>query len=140
MGNVIIFYDSKYGNTKVVAEKIAEGLRIEGAKVDLHNLKELRIDSAICAEGILIGAPNHMGRPSGVMKKFIEYLATADLRATHIAVFGTYSGRVRSVDRAVKKLEKIIQTKMPNLKMISSSLSVKVNGVSGPVLEEELPK
>jgi len=49
----------------------------------------------------------------------------------NVAVFGTYAGRVRSPDRAVKKLEKMLKQRVPNLKLISPSLSVKVNGVTG---------
>ena len=35
MVSVFVFYDSKYGNTKLVAEKIAEGLKSEGVTVEL---------------------------------------------------------------------------------------------------------
>ena len=58
----------------------------------------------------------------------------------HVAVFGTYAGRIRTVDRAVKKLEKLVQKKLPNVNLISPSLSVRVNGVTGPIVEGELPK
>ncbi len=140
MARVFIFYDSKYGNTKIVTQKITEGLQSEGVTADLGYIKDVRLDEAVCSDMIMLGAPNHMGRPSRAMKHFIDYLATADLKATKIAVFGTYAGRVRPVDRAVKKLEGIVQTKLPSLKLISPGLSVRVNGVKGPVMDEELPK
>ncbi len=57
-----------------------------------------------------------------------------------MAVFGTYSGKERQQDRAEKKLEKLVDEKLPSLKMIVPGLSVRVNGVSGPVVEGELPK
>ena len=57
-----------------------------------------------------------------------------------MAIFGTYSGRLRSTDRAVKKLEKIVEKTMPKLKLLSSSLSIRVKGVKGPVAEGELTK
>ena len=81
-----------------------------------------------------------MGRPSRTMKKFIDLLAELDLKAKNVAVFGTYSGRKRPVDRAVKKLEIIVGKKLPNLKIFSPSLSVRVKGVTGPVVEGELTK
>jgi hypothetical protein len=74
------------------------------------------------------------------MKRFIEYLAAADLKATQFAVFGTYAGRARPVDRAVRKLEDLVRSKLPALKPVVPALSVRVNGVSGPVMEGELPK
>jgi flavodoxin len=74
------------------------------------------------------------------MKKFVDRLAELDLKAKNVAVFGTYSGRVRLVDRAVKKLEKMVKEKLPNLNLISPGLSIRVNGVTGPLVEGELPK
>jgi menaquinone-dependent protoporphyrinogen IX oxidase len=72
MVSVFVFYDSKYGNTKLVAEKIAEGLKSEGLTVDLGYVREARLDSAVCSDAIVLGAPNHMGRPSRTMKQFIS--------------------------------------------------------------------
>jgi flavorubredoxin len=137
---VIIFYDSKYGNTRLVAEKIAEGLKSEGATVELSYVKEPMINGAVNVDALVLGAPNHMGRPSRTMKKFIDTLAGVDLKTGKVAVFGTYSGRERSQDRAERKLEKLVAEKLPRLKMVVPGLSVRVNGVSGPVVEEELPK
>jgi flavorubredoxin len=74
------------------------------------------------------------------MKKFVDALSGQNLKAKQVAVFGTYSGKVRPVDRAVRKLEKIVQEKLPNLSLIAPTLSIKVSGVSGPVVEGELPK
>jgi flavodoxin len=71
------------------------------------------------------------------MKKFIEKLSELDLKAKNAAVFGTYSGRSRNPDRAVKKLEKIVEKSLPNLKLLSPSLSVKVKGVTGPLTQGE---
>ncbi len=140
MVRVFILYDSKYGNTKLVAEKIAEGLKSAGVMVDAGHVREVGLDGAVCSDLIAIGAPNHMGRPSRTMKRFIDYLATADLKATKVAVFGTYAGRARPIDRAVKKLESMVQAKLPNLKLVLPGLSVRVNGMKGPVMEEELPR
>jgi flavorubredoxin len=71
---------------------------------------------------------DHLGR----LKKFVDTLSELNLRAKHVAVCGTYVGRIR----VVKKLEK----KLPNINLISPSLSVRVNGVTGPIVEGELPK
>jgi flavodoxin len=138
---VLIIYDSKYGNTKIVAENILEGLRqTEGIEADIGCTKEIDFQRTVCHDALIIGAPNHMGRPSRAMKKFIDRLAEQDLKAKNAAIFGTYSGRQRSVDRSVKKLEIIVGNKLPNLKLLSPSLSVKVKGVTGPVAEGELTK
>jgi len=138
---VFVIYDSKYGNTKTVAENILEGLKqVEGIEAVVGYAKEVDFQSLVCYHALIVGAPNHMGRPSRTMKKFIDRLAELDLKAKNVAVFGTYSGRKRPVDRAVKKLEITLGKKLPNLKLLSPSLSVKVKGVTGPVVEGELTK
>ena len=139
MVKVSVFYDSKYGNTRLAAEKIVEGLQSSGVEADLANVKDVK-PGAVYSEVIVMGAPNHMAAPSRTMKRFVEYLATADLKATRYAVFGTYAGRARPVDRAVKKLEALARAKMPALKPVLSALSVRVNGVSGPVMDGELDR
>ena len=138
---VFIIYDSKYGNTKTVAENILEGLKqVEGIEAAVGYAKEVDFQSLVCYNALIVGAPNHMGSPSQTMKKFIDRLAELDLKASNVAVFGTYSGRKRPVDRAVKKLESIVGKKLPNLKLFSPSLSIRVKGVTGPVAEGELAK
>jgi flavorubredoxin len=138
---VFVIYDSKYGNTKTVAENILEGLKqVEGIEAAFGYAKEVDFQSLICYNALIIGAPNHMGRPSRTMKKVIDRLSELDLKTKNVAVFGTYSGRKKPVDRAVKKMEVIVGKKLPNLKLFSPSLSVRVKGVTGPVAEGELAK
>ncbi len=137
---VSVFYDSKYGNTQLAAEKIVEGLQSRGLEVDLANIKDVGPGGAVCADVVVLGAPNHMASPSRAMKRFVEGLAAADLKATQFAVFGTYAGRARPVDRAVKKLDAMVQSEMPKLKRVLPALSVRVNGVRGPVMDGELSR
>lgn len=138
---VFVAYDSQYGNTKLVAEKIAEGIReAEGMEVALGYVKEVDPSTLAGYDALLLGAPNHMGRPSRTMKKFVDQLTKVDLKAASVAVFGTYAGRARAVDRAVDKMEKTVAKKLPRLKLVLRGLSVKVTGVTGPVVEGELPK
>jgi flavorubredoxin len=141
MVKVLVVYDSKYGNTKRAGESILEGIQeSEGFETSIGYVNEIDIGKSVNFDAIVLGAPNHMGRPSRTMKKFVEKLTRLNLTAKYVAVFGTYSGRMRTADRAMKKLEKMVQTKLPNLNLISPSQSVRVNGVSGPLVEGELPK
>jgi len=140
MVKVFVFYDSKYGNTKLASEKIAEGFRAEGIAVDLGYVKEIRPEVAATYDAIVLGAPNHLARPSQAMKSFIDQLAKVNLKARFVAVFGTYAGKERLHDRAERKLEVLAKTKLPKLKLLSPGLCVHVRGVSGPVVHGELPK
>jgi flavorubredoxin len=138
---VLVVYDTKYDNTKLAAESILEGIReAEGIETAIGYVKEIDPGKVADCDAIVLGAPNHMGRPSRTMKKFVDRLAELDLKAKDVAVFGTYAGRIRTVDRAVKKLEKMVEKKLPNLNLISPGLSVRVIGIPGPLAEGELPK
>lgn len=140
MVKVFVVYDTKYGNTKLAAESILEGMKAEGVETAIGYVKEVDTGKIADYDAIVLGAPNHMGRPSRTMKKFVDRLAELDLKAKDAAVFGTYTGRIRMVDRAVKKLEKMVEKKLPNLNLISQGLSTRVNGIPGPLVEGELPK
>ena len=141
MAKIIVVYDTKYGNTKLAGETILEGIReVEGVEASISYVKGIDPGKVADYDVIVLGAPNHMGRPSQTMKKFVSRLAGGDLKAKNMAVFGTYAGKVRAPDRAVKKLEKMVEKNLPDLKLISPSLSIRVNGIPGPIVEGELPK
>ena len=55
-----------------------------------------------------------------------------------IAVFDTYMGG--DFEKVVKKMEKKIGDKLPSLQLLTSGLSIRVKGIKGPIMENELPK
>jgi len=134
-----IVYDTKYGNTKLVAEKIMDGIReVEGIETAISDVKEVELDKVADSDAILIGAPNHFGGPARTISKFIDKLGKLELIAKWVAVFDTYLGE--DFEKAVKKMEKRIGEKVPELKLITSGLSIRVGGMKGPIEDEELPK
>jgi len=136
---VFVVYDTKYGNTRIVAEKIVEGLKeVGGLEVAIGDVEEVAPEKVADYDVILIGAPNHMGGPARTIKKFIDKLEKIDLKAEWFAVFDTYLGG--DFEKAVKKMEKRIGEKIPKLKRIAPGLSIKVQGMKGPIVEGELPK
>lgn len=135
----LIVYDTKHGNTKKVAELIGEGLKtIEENEVTIENVKEIDLNKDEIYDLILVGSPNHVGSHTKSVKKFIKGLPNASLKGKSFAVFDTYMSK--DYEKAVKKMEKQINEVMPNLNKASSGLSIKVGGMKGPIIEEELPK
>ena len=66
-------YDTKYGNTKLAAEKILEGIKeAEGFETAIGYVKEIEVSKLADYDALVLGAPNHMGRPSQAMKKFVN--------------------------------------------------------------------
>ena len=138
MTKAIVAYDTKYGNTKLAAETIIEGMKAEGIDVALSNMKEVDFKKINQYDAILMGCPNHFGGPTRTAKKFIDKLQKLDLKDKVIAVFDTYIKE--DFEKAVRKMEDKINEKIPGSKLISPGLSIKVVGMKGPILEEEFPK
>jgi flavorubredoxin len=136
---IMIVYESKYGNTKLVAETIAEGLReVEGTEVVVSELKEVDLGKIPDYDAILVGSPNHVGGPTWGMKKFIGKLGKLPLEGKSFAAFDTCLGT--SSEQAMKKMEKRIGGKVPGSKLLAPGLSIRVKGMRGPISEGELPK
>jgi flavorubredoxin len=136
---IMIVYESKYGNTKLVAETIAEGLReVEGTEVVVSELKEVDLSKIPDYDAILVGSPNHVGGPTWGIKKFIGKLGKLAVGGKSLAAFDTYLGK--SSGQATKKMEKRIGEKVPGAKLVAPGLSIRVEGMRGPISEGELPK
>jgi len=136
---VFVVYDTKYGNTKLVAEKIVEDLReAKAIETAISDVERVDIDEVADSDAILIGSPNHMGSPARSITNFIDKLGKLGLKGKQVAVFDTYLGG--DFEKAVKKMEQRINEKAPGLKIIAPGLSIEVVGAKGPVAEGELPK
>ncbi len=135
----IIVYESMFGNTLQVAESIAENLNnIEKIETVIKTTKDVDPTEVLDYALILIGSPNHMGGPTRGIKKFIDKLGKIGLKEKKAATFDTYVRK--NINKAVRKMERRIKENVPGLELITPGLSIKVGGVRGPVLEEELPK
>ena len=139
MAEVIIVYESKYGNTRLVAETIGEGIReVSGIETVICELKEVDPNRVVESDAILVGSPNHIGRATRGIRKFIGKLGNVNIEGKLAAVFDTYVGK--DFEKAVKKMEKQVSEKVPDLKLTVPGLSVRVEGMRGPVAEGELSK
>jgi flavodoxin len=143
MVKVIVVYESKYGNTKLVAETITEGMsNVEGIEAVIKELKEVDLNKTADYDAILIGSPNHYGGPTKGVKQFIDRIGKLQLNGKLFAVFDTYLGKKSDhfFEKAVRRMEKTINEKVPALRQIAPGLSIKVQGMKGPIVEGELPK
>jgi multimeric flavodoxin WrbA len=75
MGKIIVIYHSQqYGNTKMLAEALAEGVRDAGAEVNLVNTNERRVtlEEFLSADGVAIGSPDYFSYVAGTVKSFFD--------------------------------------------------------------------
>ena len=138
MPKAIVIYESVFGNTKHAAETIIEGMKGAGVDATLSTPKELDPNQLTDFDAVLVGSPNHMGGATRGIRKFIDKLGKLKPEVKLVTVFDTYAGN--EYEKAVKKMEKQIGEKAPGLKLASPGLSIRVEGMRGPITEGELPK
>lgn len=73
MTKILIVYATDYGNTKKMAEAVAEGAKsVSDVTADLKTAEETNKEDLTSSDGIILGSPVHMGSPDWRMKKFID--------------------------------------------------------------------
>ncbi len=71
MNRILVLYDSKSGNTTMMARLVAEGAqRIADTEVRLRTVEEATADDVFWCEGLAVGTPTNMGLLSWRMKRF----------------------------------------------------------------------
>lgn len=136
MKRAVVIYESKYGNTKRIAEAIVEGIRQAGdIECKLLVPAEAQPDELAHYDAILFGCPNHMQEPSRGVVGFIDRAASVDLRGKVSAAFDTYMGANKGV--AVTKLQRKIREKLRGLKLVPEGFSAEVKSRTGPLVDGE---
>jgi len=75
MGKIIVIYHSQqYGNTKVLAEALAEGAREAGVEISHINTNERRVtlEEFLEADAVAIGTPDYFSYVAGTIKTFFD--------------------------------------------------------------------
>ncbi|MCK4443944.1 MAG: flavodoxin family protein [Thermoplasmata archaeon] len=139
MAKAIVIYDSKYGNTKVVGERIAEIMQDKGnAETDLIFVEDVDVKQVPAYDIIVLGTPNHMGRRTGKVKKLLKKLGGVNLAGKKIALFDTCFKTEEG--KATGSMEKMMRDHAPDAQLLTPHLSVLVDGTKGPIAEGELSK
>jgi multimeric flavodoxin WrbA len=75
MGKVTVIYHSQqYGNTKILAEALADGAREAGAEVNLINTNDRRVtlEEVLATDAVAIGTPDYFSYVAGTIKTFFD--------------------------------------------------------------------
>jgi flavorubredoxin len=140
MKRAIIVYESVYGNTKKVADSIAEGIQLEGVECRVVKTGEIHTDEICDYDAILFGCPNHNQAPALNMTKFLERASIVHVKGKIGGIFDTYTGGNKGV--ALKKLKSIVNENFPGIEFQGDGFSAKVEGRQGPLADsvEELAR
>jgi len=72
MGKVLIAYYSRSGNTKKMAEKIAEIVKKEQIETVLKEIEDVKVSELTDYDGIVIGSPTYYGTMAWQVKKLLD--------------------------------------------------------------------
>jgi flavodoxin len=83
-----LYHASKFGNGAKVAEEIKRVMEEKGHQVKVHHVKEAKPKELPEAELYIFGSPTRIGKPIGIMRRFIKKLTLP--KGTKYAVFATH--------------------------------------------------
>lgn len=72
MAKALIIYYSRTGNTKKMAESVAEGIKNEGVETAIKDVKDVDVNELTSYEAIIIGSPTYYGTMSWEIKKLLD--------------------------------------------------------------------
>ena len=94
MGTIYVIYHSDTGNTRKLAELVAEGAaKVKGTRVELVSAAELDYGAAAQADGLAIGSPDYFSYAAGQIKTFFDKVLYDDrFKGKPYVSFGTHGG------------------------------------------------
>lgn len=69
---VLVAYFSKTGNTKMMAETIAQSVEENGCDVVLKRIEDATPEDMLEADGVIIGSPTYYGTAAGAVKSLFD--------------------------------------------------------------------
>ena len=141
----LVVYDSSYGNTKKIAETIAQQLSESGIETDLSKINKLKTLNDGLYDFLVIGSPTKFGSMSFSMKRFLGKIKSNIWASKPFLAFDTELPEniedSKNKDKNWSAAEKIA-TKLEekNLKQIMPVLKALVSGKKGPLVEGEIER
>ncbi len=141
----LVVYDTSYGNTKKIAETIAETLKESGIEVDLFRVKDVKKLSAMDYAFLVLGSPTRFGTMSFTIRSFLGKLKSEEWMNKSFAAFDTENpenvehARIEKKEwsAAEKIAEKLTEKKMNQLLPVLKALVI---GQKGPLVDGEIER
>jgi flavodoxin len=133
----LVVYDSKYGNTKMVAEAMGAALPDE---VEVRHVEQVDVSGLGAYDLLIVGSPTHGAHPSENTRAFLQQIPAGSLQGVRVAAFDT-----RMTNRlilifgvAAPKIAKALQGRGGT--QVGAPAGFFVTGGEGPLKEGELER
>lgn len=132
--NALVIFDTNYGNTRTIAEAIAEELG-EGARA--ASVSEISREDLTGADLLVVGSPIIGWKPSPGMAEFLDTLVPGQLQGKKAAAFDTRVKLFIHGD-AAGKINRALEA--AGAEIIEPPGFFYVKGKEGPLFEGEIEK
>jgi menaquinone-dependent protoporphyrinogen IX oxidase len=136
----IVVYDTSYGNTKKIAETIAETLKESGIDIDLFHVKEVKKLNAKDYNFLVLGSPTKFGTMSFAIRFFLGKVKSEEWMNKPFAAFDTENpeNMEKKEWSAAEKIAERLRDKKMN--QLLPALKAAVLGQKGPLQEGEIER
>ena len=90
MRDILLVYTTKSGNTRLVAEAIAEGVRSMDVNADVVDICDIDVEEVLRARVIAIGSPTYEQRMLWPIEKLLDRLDPKACKGKYGVAFGSY--------------------------------------------------
>ena len=120
MPKAIIIYDTRSGNTGMMAKVVEEGMKEAGVEVLSKRTVSAKADDLAGIDAVVLGAPTYHHDLIGSMKTFLFEMEKADLKGKVGAAFGSYGWSGESVQMMTDTMKHIFGMNVmePGLKIL----------------------
>ncbi len=136
----IVVYDSSYGNTKQIAETIAETLEESGIEANASYVKDVKKVGAKDYDFLVVGSPTRFGTMSFTMRFFLGKVKGKEWTNKPFAAFDTENPEniERNEGSAGEKIAQKLRDKQ--MSQMLPVLKAVVLGWKGPLQEGEIER
>ena len=129
MGKALIVYSTRTGETKDIAELVAEGIRIQGGEAKVMNVTDIKKETDLEGyDAYVFGSATYHGEMMQAMKTMLFLAEKADLEGKLGGAFGAFGWSGEAPDRIFSTMQKIFK-----MNMVSGPLRLKSASLGGGI-------
>lgn len=129
MAKVLIVYTTRSGETKRIAELIAEGVRLSAMEANVVNVNDIKSEKDLQGyDGFVFGSATYHGDMMQKMKTMLFMGEKAGLEGKAGGSFGAFGWSGEAPDRIFDTMRNIFK-----MDMVSSSLRLKSSSLGGGI-------
>jgi flavorubredoxin len=121
MAKALVIFATRSGETKQIAQQIAEGMRIAGQEVSIVNVNDIKKETDLNGyDALVFGSATYHGDMMQGMKTMLFLAEKADLKGKVGGSFGAFGWSGEAPDRIFDTMKHIFQ-----MDMVSRALRLK---------------